>query len=307
MLIIQSVFLAASILLLWFGADWLVSAAARIAKRFGVSEMVIGLTVVAAGTSAPEFAVTIDAAISGQPEIALANIIGSNIFNLGLILGMVVLASSVLTSQAMVYRDGIMLMTSCFIALFCVLDGVLTRIEGVLLVSILIGYLVFLYRQRVDTCEDLPEGDYRLTDWFRLLMGLGMVLGGGQLLVDSASYLALFFGLSEWLIGLTVVAVGTSAPELVTSLAALMRGNHGISVGNLIGSDLFNVLGAIGLAAIARPLVVGSGAFNGLVLMTGMAIVITIMMRSNWRLSRTEGGLLFSMGLARWALNLFFV
>lgn len=307
MLIIQIISLVASIFLLWFGADWLVGAATRIAKRLGVSEMIIGLTVVAAGTSAPEMAVSIEAALTGEPEIALANIVGSNIFNLGLILGMVVLVSSVVTSRAMVFRDGLMLMASSLLLLAFLSDGILTRVEGFLLLGCLVGYITYLIQQRAPVDDELPEGEYKWTDWGTLIFGLGMVLAGGHFLVDSASYIATTFGLSEWLIGLTIVAIGTSAPELVTSLAAILRGNHGISIGNLIGSDLFNILGAVGLAAIASPLLISANVLPSIVIMAGMAVIITFMMRSDWRLSRTEGGLLLGMGLARWALNLLFI
>lgn len=307
MLIFQILMAVSSIFLLWFGADWLVSAATRIAKRIGVSELIIGLTVVAAGTSAPEMAVSISAAVRGQPEIALANIIGSNIFNLGLILGMVVLVSSVVTSRAMVFRDGLMLMGSSFLLVAFLSNGVLSRIEGFILLGCLIGYITYLVKQRVPCEEEIPDGEYRWTDWGLLLVGLGMVLGGGRLLINSSTFVATALGLSEWIIGLTIVAIGTSAPELVTSLAAILRGNHGISIGNLIGSDLFNILGAVGLAAIARPLLITTNVLPSLVLMAGMAVVITYMMRSDWRLSRTEGGLLLGMGLARWAMNLLFI
>lgn len=306
MLTFQILLLILSIFLLWFGADWLVAAASRVAKRLGISEMIIGLTVVAAGTSAPEIAVSVGASLRGEPEIALANIIGSNIFNLGLILGLVVLVSSVITSRAMVFRDGIMLMGSSLLLLLFVSDGTLSRFEGLFLITCLAGYILFLIKQRVPMAEELPEGEYKWTDWGQLAIGLAMVLGGGQFLVGSATFIATSFGLSEWLIGLTIVAIGTSAPELVTSLTAILRGNHGISIGNLIGSDLFNILGAVGVAAIARPLVISTThVMPSLILMAGMAVIITYMMRSDWRLSRTEGGLLFGMGLARWAMNLF--
>ena len=306
MLTVQFVFLVASIFLLWFGADWLVTAATRIAQRLGVSEMIVGLTVVAAGTSAPEFAVSVNAAINGKADIALGNIIGSNIFNLGLILGMVVLVRSVTTSRSMVFRDGLMLIGSSIMLLLFLIDGTLARWEGFVLAGMLVSYITYLYYKNEPFDEELPEGEYRWTDSLLLLVGLGMVIGGGQLLVDSASTIARYFGLSEWAIGLTIVAIGTSAPELVTSLTALFKGNYGISIGNLIGSDLFNILGVLGVASMARPVIIETGAFSGLTLMAGMAVVITFMMRSDWRLSRTEGGLLLGMGLARWAFNLLF-
>ncbi|MEM7129991.1 MAG: calcium/sodium antiporter [Chloroflexota bacterium] len=306
MFIIQFTLLIVSIFLLWFGADWMVTAATRIARRLGVSELIVGLTVVAAGTSAPELAVSVDAALRGNADIALGNIIGSNIFNLGLILGMVVLVRSVVTSRNMVLRDGLMLIVSTVLLLLCLIDGVLTRFEGLLLFSTLAGYIYYLYRQNEPVDEELAEGNYRWTDSILFLIGLGMVIGGGKLLVDAATYIAYSFGLSEWLVGVTIVAIGTSAPEVVTSLAAILRRSYGISIGNLIGSDLFNILGVLGIAAIARPLVLETSVFVSFALMAGMAIVIVLMMRSDWRLSRTEGGFLLGMGLARWALNLLF-
>lgn len=306
MLAIQLILLAVSVVLLWHGANWLVTGATRLARWLGVSELVVGLTVVAAGTSAPEFAVSVNAALRGSADIALGNIIGSNIFNLGLILGMVVLVRAVLTSQAMVFRDGLMLIGSTFMLLVFLLDGTLTRLEGFTLIATLAGYIYYLYRQNETLDDEIPAGKFCWTDTLLLGAGLGMVIGGGRLLVDSATYVARDFGVSEWIIGLTIVAIGTSAPELVTSISALVHGRHGISIGNLIGSDLFNILGVLGVSSFVRPMLLGTESFGSLFLMVGMAIVITMMMRSNWKLSRAEGGVLLGMGLARWAVNLLF-
>lgn len=290
----------ATILGLWFGAVWLVEAAARIAKRFGMSELVIGLTVVALGTSAPEFAVTVGAALKGQADISVGNIVGSNIFNLGFILGGVALVRPIRTTRTLVRREGSMLIGTALLLLFFLRDLTMARWEGVVLMAILCTYIGLLIYRRQASDEDVPAGEMRWHDILRLLAGIGVVVLSGHYLVESASSLARMMGLSEWVIAVTIIAAGTSTPELATSLVAVLRGRHGMSAGNLIGSDLFNLLGVLGLAAVLRPLGVESGAYGSLFLLCGMVILVVIMMRTGWRISRFEGGVLVLINILRW-------
>jgi cation:H+ antiporter len=300
---IDSIIVVATILGLWWGAVWVVEAASRIAKRLGVSELIIGLTVVAMGTSAPEFAVTVGAALKGQGDISIGNVVGSNIFNLGFILGGVALVRAITTSRSLVYRDGAVMIGITFLLLFFLHDLTMARWEGAILFTLLLVYIGYLIYSREPMEEDIPEGDFQWLDIPRLLAGLALIVTSGHYLVESASNLARAFGVSEWVIGVTIVAAGTSAPELVTSLIAVLRGRYGISAGNLIGSDIFNLLGVLGLAALLKPMSIDASAYSSMDLLSGMVIMVVIMMRTGWKISRWEGGLLVLINLVRWWLD----
>ncbi len=290
---------------LWLGGTWIVDSAARIARKIGMSELVIGLTIVAIGTSAPEFAVTIAAALNGQSDISVGNVVGSNIFNLGFILGGVALVAGIPTSRKLVRRDGAMLIGTTILLLFLLRDLSLTTLEGSILLAVLVSYVGYLLivRDGGDTAEEIPEGEFKLLDIPALIAGIALIVISGHYLVDSASEIARHFGLSEWVIGVTIVAAGTSAPELATSLMGVLRGKHGISIGNLIGSDLFNLLGVLGLAAIISPMVVDGSAMSSLYLLCGLVVMVVVMLRTGWRLSRTEGALLVTINLVRWVAD----
>lgn len=286
---------------LWLGGSWIVEGAARVARRLGMSELVIGLTIVAIGTSAPEFAVTIVAALRGQADISVGNVVGSNIFNLGFILGGVALVAGLPTSRKLVFRDGGMLIATTLLLLAFLWDLRLAVGEGVVLLVglfLYVGYLI--YRRDGDSAEDTPDGEFSWLDVPRLMVGIVVVVASGHFLVESASALARHFGMSEWVIGVTIVAAGTSAPELATSLVGVLRGRHAISIGNLIGSDLFNLLGVLGLAAVLQPMVVAQSAYGSLWLLAALVVTVIVMMRTGWRLSRWEGGLLVAVNLVRW-------
>ncbi len=291
---------------LYVGAVWLVDSAARIAKRLGISELVIGLTVVAFGTSAPEFVVTIRAALTGMPDLSIGNIVGSNIFNLGIILGLVAIISGVETKRTIVYRDGGWLTLAALALLVFLWDLRLERWEGMCLAGALAAYVLWLYRRREPLEEDEPADatalwNYSWKDIPLLFFGLGVVIVSGEFFVRSAADLARMAGISEWAIGATIVGAGTSAPELATSLVAVTRGRHGISAGNLVGSDLFNILGVLGVAAILRPMQVSAGALPGVVILFLSMFVVFGCMKRGWKVTRGEGILLIAIALARWA------
>ena len=291
---------------LWIGGTWIVSSAARLARKLGMSELVIGLTVVAIGTSAPEFAVTIVAALEGSSDISVANVVGSNIFNLGFILGGVAMVSAIPTTRKLVFRDGSVLIGATILLLIFMRDLTLSRVEGMIMMGALVTYLSYLIIKRDDSdveTDEIPTGAFRWTDIPRLIIGIGLIVASGHFLVESATELARYVGVSEWVIGVTIVAAGTSAPEMATSLVGVLTGRHGISIGNLIGSDLFNLLGVLGLAAFINPMTVSSGAYGSVFLLTGLVVVVVIMMFTGWRLTRLEGGLLVSVNLVRWVLD----
>ena len=299
-----------SVVMLWKGADWLVDSAAEIAHSFKISDLIIGLTVVAFGTSAPEFAVTISAAFTNQTDISIGNVIGSNIFNLGFILGGTAIIRPIAVSQKLFNRDGLFLLmsTALIFLLFFGINGwdvndSFTQIEGFILFSMLIGYIVFLFIKK-DPPEEVHPNSATKSSYLFFLIGLILIVSGGHLMVEHASNVARFVGISDWVIAVTIVAAGTSAPEFATSISAALKGRHGIAVGNLIGSDLFNLLGVLGLAGIINPSSISQDIYSStfvLILMVGLTL---LMMRTFWRISRIEGIILVSINLVRWYYDL---
>jgi len=296
-------YVGVAVVALWFGADQFVTGAARVARRLGVPGLVIGLSVVAFGTSAPEFAVTLDAALAGRSDISVANVVGSNVLNLGFILGGVALIRAMATSRTLVRRDGLLLVASMGLLLVVVLDGYLSSVEGGLLFASLVAYLVALARSESDGAATAAD-QFHAPDVGRLLVGLALVVGGGHLLVVSAVDIARVAGVSEWVIGLTVVAAGTSLPEFATSLAAARAGRTGISAGNLVGSCIFNALGVLGLAALVNPLAVSPVGVEGAAWLLGTSVLVVVLFYTEATLSRIEGGLLVALNAANWLLNL---
>lgn len=289
-----------TIFALWGGAVWVVESASRIAKKFGLSQLVIGLTVVAIGTSAPEFAVSISAALAGKLSISVGNVVGSNIFNLGIILGLVAIMSSVKTNKTLVSRDGTLLVVAGIILVIFFYDLELSLFEGILLVLTLSIYMFVLLRSKTPIEEEIPEGDFSWKDIPMIIIGIALIVTGAHYLVESASEIARFYGISEWMIGITIVAAGTSIPEFATSIVAITKGKHGISIGNLIGSDLFNLLGVLGVASIIRPLTISQSDYYSIIILSIYLIFLLAMMRFRWKIGKVEGTILISLAIFRW-------
>jgi cation:H+ antiporter len=295
----------ASALLLWFGANWIVTSSALIARKFNVSELVIGLTIVALGTSAPEFLVTVNAALRGHNDISLSNVVGSNIFNLGFILGLMAVIKPLVSNKTIVYRDGLLLFATTAGILLVSMTGELGRMFGGGLMALLIAYLVYLGFKRENVGdEELSELEGVEANWKHgvvLLAGFISIAAGGHLMVTAATSIASTLGVSSWVIGVTIVAAGTSLPELVTCLAASFKGKNEMLLGNLIGSDFFNFAGVLGLTCMLKPLAVSPEASSGLYVLVGMVGLVLILLRTGWRVSRWEGALLITINLVRWA------
>lgn len=288
--------------LLWFGANWIVNSASAIARTFKISELVIGLTIVAMGTSAPEFLVTITAAFKGMEDISLSNVVGSNIFNLGFILGLMALIKPIPTNPTILWRDGALLFGTTALILLLGLTGNLGRLAGSILLLLLAAYLLFLFFRGSRLVVE-EEEEVRMARWWDypvLLAGFAAISLGGEFMVESASSIAASLGVSSWAIGVTIVAAGTSLPELVTCLAASAKGRNDMLLGNLIGSDFFNFAGVLGLTCLLRPLTVSPQALPGLTVLVGMVFLVMVLIRTGWRLSRWEGALLVSINLLRW-------
>lgn len=299
--------------LLYFGGEWLVRGASALAARLGITALAIGLTVVAFGTSAPELVVSLQAALSGANDISVGNVVGSNIANIALILGLAALVSPV-TAEAKIIRVDLPLAILASFALVGILwDGVATRVEGTLLVLGLLAYTSFTFwessresdRVQEEFASAMPEGPARSAADLALVgLGLASLVIGGHLLVRSAVELASRSGISEAAIGLTVVAVGTSLPELATSLVAARRGQGDIAIGGVVGSNLFNILGILGVTAVVHPLSRGAIGWSDLGVMTLLACLLTALLYARGRLGRVEGLLLVTgyVGYTTWQL-----
>jgi cation:H+ antiporter len=259
MLLVDLLMFVLGLVLLTAGAEGLVRGAARLAERFGISPLIVGLTVVALGTSSPETAVSVQSAWAGQPEIALGNIIGSNITNVLLILGLSALVAPLLVSRRLVRWDVPIMIAASFLTVALCLDRRVGRLDGFILLAMLAGYMIFLVREAMSERLDQnapgrEEVDGTvLTDLLWTGAGLALLVVGSRWLVNGAVAFAEMLGVSKLVIGLTVVAVGTSLPELATSVVAAIRGERDIAVGNIVGSNIFNLLFVLGLAAVAAP------------------------------------------------------
>ncbi len=300
---------AAGAAMLIIGAELLVRGASRLAGAVGISPLVIGLTVVAFGTSAPEMAVSVDAALTGRGEIALGNVIGSNIFNVLFILGVSALIVPLIVSQRLVRLD-VPLMIGASLALFIVaLDGRVSRLDGALLFAGVIAYTVWSLRESrragARSREQHEQGYDNKTAWplhvLAIAAGLVVLVLGARWLVEGAVSFARLLQVSELIIGLTIVAVGTSLPEVATSVLAALRGQRDIAVGNVVGSNLFNILAVMGLAALVAPAGIGvSTSVLGLDLpvMTAVAVACLPIFFTGRAIARWEGALFLSYYIA---------
>jgi cation:H+ antiporter len=293
----------AGLVLLTGGAEGLVQGAASLAKRFGLSPLVIGLTVVALGTSMPELVVSLEAALRGDGALSLGNVVGSNIANIGLILGVAALIRA-LHVQAQVIRFDMPILSAVSLGMVAlVVDGQISRIDGAVLTFGLGTYIVVSIRwARAEPKEAVNEvfgaALPTLHRWSidLLLLGLGLagLVIGARFLIDGAVSLAQQWNVSNVVIGLTVVAVGTSLPELATSLVAAWRGEGDIAVGNAVGSCIFNLLGILGITALVHPLDAGELSLIDGAVMLGLTLFLLPLMRTGFALSRLEGGLLLA-------------
>jgi cation:H+ antiporter len=266
MSILTFIQLISGLVLLVFGADWLVEGASRTAVRIGLSSLVVGLTIVAFGTSSPELAVNLESAFSGHADIAVGNVVGSNICNVLLVLGLCALISPMNIAQQLLHFDVPIMIAASVFALIFSRDGNINRLEGILFFIGAIAYTLSLFRSSHQQNQDLPcvqeveEIEVKdnskkglLKDTLLILAGLGMLVLGSDLLIRSASTIAAAIGVSQLVIGLTVVALGTSLPELMSSVMASLKREQDISVGNVVGSNIFNILVVLGVTAIISP------------------------------------------------------
>lgn len=275
------VFILVGLGLLIMGGNWLLKSAVALSLRLSIPKIVVGMTVVSFATSAPELIVSIKAALDGLPDLAFGNVVGSNIANLGLVLAVTVLMAPIDVRKSFYKTDWpVMMLASILFVLFIYFDGLLERYEGIIMVAMLFLFLVYLLRfQKPAVIDELPEDDELLPLYKTVLfLGLGGVAlwGGSELLIEGAKNLAASLGVSDRVIGVTIVSVGTSIPELAASIIAVLKKEKAISLGNLIGSNIFNLLAVLGITSIITPIsVVDDGLLNNDIWwMLGISLII---------------------------------
>jgi cation:H+ antiporter len=283
------------------GAESLVKGASRLADAVGISPLVIGLTVVAFGTSAPEMAVSAMASLDGQPDLAMGNVVGSNIFNVLFILGISALITPLAVSKQLIRLDVPLMIVVSLVLVAFAWDGGIQFWEAAFLFIGIVTYTVFLIREsRRETAEARQEGDepiattpgFYLVNIALIVGGLGLLVLGSQWLVDASILFATYIGVSERVIGLTIVAAGTSLPELATSVMASIRGERDIAVGNVVGSNIFNILAVLGLSGMlsADGLTVAAGTMSlDIPVMVATAVVCLPLFFTGFKISRLEG------------------
>jgi cation:H+ antiporter len=306
--------LVVGLALLIGGAEVLLRGATRLAAALGISPLIIGLTVVAFGTSSPELAVTIQSTWAGQSDIALGNIVGSNICNVLLILALSALITPLIVSQKLVRLDVPLMISLSFLMLFLGLDGQIGRLDGMLLFMGIIIYIMWSIQQsrkesrqvHEEYAQEFGDGRRKSGGWLlfrvvQIISGLAMLTVGSDWLVDGATALARSLGVSELIIGLTIIAIGTSLPELAASAVASLRGEQDIAVGNVVGSNTFNILSVLGLTSMVSPnginVPIAALSFD-IPVMIATAVACLPIFLNGHKIARWEGGLLFGYYLA---------
>ncbi|TYB85876.1 MAG: calcium/sodium antiporter [Kosmotoga sp.] len=286
------------------GADWLVEGAGNLARRFGVSPLFIGLTVVAFGTSAPELAVSLSASFNRLGEIALSNVVGSNIANVGLIIGISAIILPLSVESSTVRKEipfALLISAAVFTMIAFKGNPALSIREGVILLLFFAIFFEYLYSMAKSQKEQLKNEEKNQQsieikigkNIFLTTLGIVLVVIGGKLVVNSASFIASFIGMSDAMIGLTIVAVGTSLPELVTSVTASLKKEMGIAIGNVVGSNIFNLLLVLGLASIANPVNITMNTYwIDLLVMLIFMCILMIFSTTKMKITRVEGSLL---------------
>lgn len=293
---------------LYFGANWLVKGASSMAVRFGVTPLVIGLTVVAFGSSTPELIVSVQSSLKGFGSIAVGNAMGSNIANIGVILGISALICPLRTNLQLIRFDAPVMLLTIVIFILMFLDNRISRLEGLILVILLVGYIVFnVSKSRKETRPEVLSEFSAVVpkvtrhwglDLLLILAGFGMLMLGAHYLVKGAVDLARMIGLSEAVIGLTVVSLGTSMPELAISVVAAIKKQTDIAIGNVVGSNIFNILCTLGVAATIRPIDAPGISLVDSLVMLGLSLLLLPLIKTGYILKRWEGGVFLSVYLA---------
>lgn len=294
-IVIQFVLLVIGFVLLMKGADWFVEGASKIADKFGIPQLVIGLTIVAMGTSLPEAAVSITSALKGSAGITIGNVVGSNILNILVILGLTAVIRAISVQKSTVkYEIPFTIFVTVLLAVLGLIDNEISRLEGVVLWAFMILYLLYLLKMSKNgEAQEEASGDDKKGSVLKMILmvviGAVMIVFGSDVTVDAATELALIFGMSDRVIGLTIVAFGTSLPELVTSVTAALKGKADIAVGNIVGSNIFNILFVVGTSAIITPVVYGQGFLVDSIAAVAAAVLLFVCVLRRKKLGRLSG------------------
>ncbi|MGN0334795.1 MAG: calcium/sodium antiporter [Lachnospiraceae bacterium] len=295
MMLLQVLLLAVGFLMLVKGADWFVDGSSGVAEKFGIPQLVIGLTIVAMGTSAPEAAVSITAALKESADITVGNVVGSNILNILIILGLASAITPIRVAKTTIRYElpFMFLVTFLLLGLGCT-DGKIEFREGLVFIFVFLLYLAYMFRMAKTKQEETEENHTGNSVVKLILMaavGLVLIVWGSDVTVDAATYLAEMFGVSERFIGLTIVALGTSLPELFTSVAAARKGKADIAIGNIVGSNIFNILFVVGISSLIVPVPFASGFVIDCLAAAGSGVILWMLAFKDQRLDR-KGGIL---------------
>lgn len=294
-LFLSILFLAVGFVLLVKGADWFVDGSSSVARLLKIPSVIIGLTIVSIGTSAPEAAVSISASLSGSNEIAVSNIVGSNIFNLLIVIGVCAIIKEFSSDKSIVKRDMPINIITSVILLLMISDGKLSRPEGIILLILMVLYILLLIKNAL---KNRVQGDEiktmsPLKSLLFIAIGLSAIVIGGDVVVDNAKIIAKALGMGDLLIGLTIVAIGTSLPELVTSIVAARKGESGLALGNAVGSCIFNIILILGLSSAFSPITLsaasGFASVIDTIVLIGVTIITYIFSRTKYTTTRWEG------------------
>lgn len=292
-ILIQVVLLVVGFVMLIKGADWFVDGASGIAEKFGVPQLVVGLTIVAMGTSAPEAAVSISAALKGNAAITIGNIVGSNILNVLIILGLTsVIVSVAVANSTIKYEIPYMLLITALLLVLGMTGNEIVLWEGIVLWVAFIAYLLYLFRMAKNNKEEAPAEEEMKPVWLLLVLtviGLVLIVAGSNVTVDAATNIAKFLGVSERFIGLTIVALGTSLPELCTSVAAARKGKADIAIGNIVGSNIFNILFVVGTTALITPVLFESKFIIDTAIAIAAGVMLLLCVMKSKKLTRPAG------------------
>lgn len=297
---IQLGLLVVGFVLLIKGADWFVDGASKIADRFGIPQLVIGLTIVAMGTSLPEAAVSISAAVKGSAEITIGNVLGSNVLNVLIILGLTAVICAVPVKKSTVkYEIPFTIIVTAVLAAMGLTDGVVGRLEGVILWALMIVYLLYLLKmaRSGEHLEEIPgagKNDTLLKMVVMVIAGVVMIVFGSDVTVDAATALANLFKMDERLIGLTIIALGTSLPELVTSVTAAVKGKPDIAIGNIVGSNIFNILFVVGTTAIITPVTYNKSFMVDSIAAIAAVVLLLLCVLRGRKLTRLGGAIMLA-------------
>ncbi len=287
----EYVLLIVGFVLLVKGADFFVDGASSIAGKLKVPALIIGLTVVSMGTSLPEAAVSISASISGNNAISLGNVIGSNIFNLLMVVGISSVIMPIVTDKAVLKRDLPVNFGITITLLVMLLDGKLSRVDGIILLVLFAAYMFILAKSALKNNEE--EESPKVYSWLKSIIlsviGVAAIIGGGQLVVNNAKTIAINLGMGETLVGLTIVAIGTSLPELVTSIVAARKNEPGIAMGNAVGSCVFNILFILGITGVIKPISADGSFFIDTSILIGISVLMFIFAFTKRKTGRLEG------------------